>query len=89
MKKILARGGIEFLAIFLGIALSLLVDDYKNKTNTKNKIKSLLPIKSKLFLSYLKNINHNPYSFRALNIQKSSVSDFFVFAKKVDGRNIL
>ena len=42
MKKILARGGIEFLAIFLGIALSLLVDDYKNKTNTKNKIKSLL-----------------------------------------------
>ena len=46
---------------------------------TKNKIKSLLPIKSKLFLSYLKNINHNPYSFKALNIQKSSVSDFFVF----------
>ena len=42
MKKILARSGIEFLAIFLGIALSLLVDDYKNKTNTKNKIKSLL-----------------------------------------------
>ena len=45
----------------------------------QNKIKRLLPIKSKLFLSYLKNINHNPYSFRALNIQKSSVSDFFVF----------
>ena len=45
----------------------------------KNKIKRLLPIKSKLFLSYLKNINHNPYSFTALNIQKSSVSDFFVF----------
>ena len=47
----------------------------------KNKIKRLLPIKSKLFLSYLKNINHNPYSFRALNIQKSSISDFFVFDK--------
>ena len=45
----------------------------------KNKIKSLLPIKSRIFFSYLKNINHNPYSLKALNIQKSSVSDFFVF----------
>ena len=27
MKNILARGGIEFLAVFLGIALSLWVDD--------------------------------------------------------------
>ena len=29
MKNILARGGIEFLAVFLGIALSLWVDDYR------------------------------------------------------------
>ena len=42
MKNILARGGIEFLAVFLGIALSLWVDDYRNKINTKNEIKSLL-----------------------------------------------
>ena len=42
MKNILARGGIEFLAVFLGIALSLWVDDYRNKINTKIEIKSLL-----------------------------------------------
>ncbi len=47
----------------------------------KNKIKSLLPFKSRLLLSYVKNINHNPYSLRALQSQKSNVSDFFVFDK--------
>ncbi|MBT4784144.1 MAG: hypothetical protein HOO21_02225 [Candidatus Marinimicrobia bacterium] len=31
MKNILARGGIEFLAVFLGIALSLWVDDYQEE----------------------------------------------------------
>ena len=34
MKNILARGGIEFLAVFLGIALSLWVDEYQ-KTKIK------------------------------------------------------
>jgi len=29
MKNILARGGVEFLAVFLGIALSLWVDEYQ------------------------------------------------------------
>ncbi len=29
MRTILARGGIEFLAVFLGIALSLWVDDFR------------------------------------------------------------
>ena len=45
----------------------------------KNKIKNILPIRSRVFLSYLKNINHNPYNLRSLKIQKSSISDFFVF----------
>jgi|TARA_B110001454_G_scaffold64529_1_gene62661 hypothetical protein len=31
MKNLLARGGIEFLAVFLGIALSLWVDDYQEE----------------------------------------------------------
>ena len=31
MKNTLARGGIEFLAVFLGIALSLWVDDYQEE----------------------------------------------------------
>ena len=42
MKNILAKGGIEFLAVFLGIVLSLWVDDYKDKINMKNEIKNSL-----------------------------------------------
>ena len=66
MKNILARGGIEFLAVFLGIALSLWVDGYRNKINTKNEIKSLLDaltlelIENKETLDYItKRIEYN------------------------------
>jgi len=39
MKNILARGGIEFLAVFLGIALSLWVDGInKEKELEKQKM---------------------------------------------------
>ena len=42
MKNILARGGIEFIAVFLGIVLSLWVDDYRDSTNAReNKYNSL------------------------------------------------
>ena len=37
MKNILAKGGVEFLAVFLGIALSLWVDEYQ-KTNTAREL---------------------------------------------------
>ena len=33
MKKILARGGIEFIAVVLGITISLWIEDEKNKTS--------------------------------------------------------
>ena len=66
MKNILARGGIEFLAVFLGIALSLWVDGYRKKINTKNEIKSLVDaltlelIENKETLDYItKNIEYN------------------------------
>ena len=36
MKNILARGGIEFLAVFLGIALSLWVDEYQKSKEAKS-----------------------------------------------------
>ena len=36
MKNILARGGIEFLAVFLGIALSLWVDEYQKSKDAKD-----------------------------------------------------
>jgi len=35
MKNILARGGVEFLAVFLGIALSLWVDEYQKSKESK------------------------------------------------------
>ena len=35
MKNILARGGVEFLAVFLGIALSLWVDEYQKPKESK------------------------------------------------------
>ena len=42
MKNILARGGIEFIAVFLGIVLSLWVDDYRDSANAReNKYNSL------------------------------------------------
>ena len=66
MKNILAKGGIEFLAVFLGIVLSLWGDDYRNKLNTKNEIRSLidalaLELKdNKETLGYIiKNIDYN------------------------------
>ena len=42
MKSILARGGVEFLAVFLGIGLSLWIDDYRDGVNIKKEIKSSL-----------------------------------------------
>ena len=50
----------------------------------KKRIKSLLPIRSRILLSYLKNINHNPYKLGSLEIQKSSISDFFVMDRDCD-----
>ena len=35
MKNILAKGGVEFLAVFLGIALSLWVDEYQKSRESK------------------------------------------------------
>jgi len=38
MKNILARGGIEFLAIFLGIALSLYVDEWREENQIRERL---------------------------------------------------
>ena len=35
MKHILARGGIEFIAVFLGIALSFYVEEWQNTNQQK------------------------------------------------------
>ena len=56
MKNILARGGIEFLAVFVGIILSLWVDDKRslksvrdNNSDTKKSIK----VEIKLRVDYI------------------------------------
>ena len=38
MNKVFRRGGIEFLAVFLGIALSLWVDDYREERELNNRL---------------------------------------------------
>ena len=38
MKTILTKGGIEFLAVFLGIALSLWVDDFREERELKERL---------------------------------------------------
>jgi len=35
-KNILTRGGVEFIVVFLGIALSLWVDDYREEKELSN-----------------------------------------------------
>ena len=42
MKNILARGGVEFVAVFLGIALSLWVDDYRDNVNIRRDVRNSL-----------------------------------------------
>ena len=42
MKNILARGGIEFLAVFIGIILSLYVDDNRDLNIVRNSNKKNL-----------------------------------------------
>ena len=51
MKKILARGGIEFIAVVLGITISLWIEDEKNKTSElKEQISLLENLKTSLKL---------------------------------------
>ena len=38
MKTVLTRGGIEFLAVFLGIALSLWVDDFREERELRERL---------------------------------------------------
>ena len=51
MKKILTRGGVELIAVVLGITLSLWVDDKRELNITeKNNVKTLRSIKNEVRL---------------------------------------
>ena len=59
MKNILARGGVEFIAVLLGISLSLYIDK-QSELNTKSlnekNLLSDLQVSLKQDLNYAKNI---------------------------------
>ena len=57
MKNIFARGGIEFLAVFLGIALSLWVDDYREERELTNRLEDDFQKIYKEVQSNIKNID--------------------------------
>ena len=51
MKKILTRGGVELIAVVLGITLSLWVDDKKEiSVIKKNNVKTLESLKNEVRL---------------------------------------
>ena len=58
MKNIFARGGIEFLAVFLGIALSLWVDDYREERELKDRLEDDFQKIYKEVQSNIKNIDN-------------------------------
>ena len=47
--------------------------------NLIKKFKSFIPLKTKIFFSYLKNFNHIPYSLDSLINPDSTISDFFIY----------
>ena len=55
MKSILSRGGIEFLAVFLGIVLSLWVDDYRENKELNER---LMEDYKKIYLEVNSNITN-------------------------------
>ena len=81
MKTILARGGIEFLAVFLGIALSLWVDDFREDRELKERLNDdLLKIYDEVQANIINieliiNLNEKylSYETRLLNILNSEV----------------
>ena len=64
MKNILAKGGIEFLAVFLGIILSLWVDDYSTSLNDKKQGKEALV---NISVSLNKDLHQFDWAIRDLN----------------------
>ena len=57
MKNIIAKGGIEFLAVLIGITSSLWIDDYSTSLNDKKKEKEALVNISVSLKQELKNID--------------------------------
>ena len=79
MKNIFARGGIEFLAVFLGIALSFYVEEWQNTNDQKNLLNKdckniLLDVNEDL--NTISNvIKSNKDDYKSCNVILSNVGD--------------
>ena len=95
MKNILARGGIEFLAVFIGIVLSLWVDDrrdlntvrennYKTLKSLKNEVNLRVDYIDKKIIQYQRDISIGDYVIN--NWSKTNLDT--IFHKTKDDRGI-
>ena len=64
MKNIIAKGGIEFLAVLIGITSSLWIDDYSTSLNDKKKEKEALV---NISVSLNQDLKHIDWVIRDLN----------------------
>ena len=96
MKNILARGGIEFLAVFIGIVLSLWVDDrrdlntvretnYKTLKSLKNEINLRIDYIDKKIIQYQRDIAIGDYVISSW----SNTNLDTIFYKTKEGRGIV
>ena len=83
MKNVLARGGIEFIAVFLGIALSLWVDEYRENNEIQRLNDSIL---NRLY----DNLESDSTNFTwVINAHKTSLKSCNSINKWIDsGQNI-
>ena len=96
MKNILARGGIEFLAVFIGIVLSLWVDDrrdlntvhennYKTLKSLKNEVNLRVDYIDNKIIQYQRDISIGDYVIN--NWSKTNLDT--IFHKTKDDRGIV
>ena len=84
MKNILARGGVEFVAVFLGIALSLWVDDYRENVNIKKDVHNSL---NAIALELAENKETLSFTINAIKFN-DTFSDRLLDTKNFDNQNI-
>ena len=99
MNKLLTRGGVEFLAVFLGIALSFNVEEWREDAQIKNRLRSdYINIKKDLEkdLPYLKRISAeqqtaNQSSLKMISMLNPDSSfnydDFMMLNERSTGNN--
>ena len=89
MKNILARGGIEFIAVLMGISLSLFLDNQSEESSKKqNEINLLKDLRVSLLqdLDYARGIQQGIK--KCTNSQKILMELNFIESKKIDEKEL-